>query len=115
MSQPMLVAVDRPGVNPLPISARLRSQLVYFMTTPSAPGVPPLGENELWIAQAEVARWLADGVFDLVSPLDSANKTEVELSEEQEVVLNSARGQSRDCGDDQRHLGRAAQYGLRRA
>ena len=88
MSQPMLVAVDRPGVSPLPISARLRSQLVYFMTTPSSPGVPPLGENELWIAQAEVARWLADGVFYLVSPLDSANQTEVELSDEQEVMLN---------------------------
>src|SRR5690348_17271324 len=88
MSQPMLVAVDRPGTSPLPISARLRSQLVYFMTTPSSPGVPALGENELWIAQADVANWLADGVFYLVSPLDSANKTEVELSEEQEAMLN---------------------------
>lgn len=88
MSQPKLVAVDRPQVSPLPISARMRSQLVYFMTSSSAPGVPPLGENELWIAQAEVAEWLAGGVFYLVSPLDSANSTEVELSEEQEVMLN---------------------------
>jgi hypothetical protein len=88
MSQPMLVAVDRPGAIPLPISVRLRSQLVYFMTMPASPGVPPLGENELWIAQAEVARWLAEGVFYLVSPLDSANQTEVELSEEQEVMLS---------------------------
>jgi hypothetical protein len=88
MSQPMLVAVDRPGVSPLPISARMRTQLVYFMTPPSAPGVPPLGEAELWIARDEVAVWLADGVLYLVSPLDSANKIEVELSEEQEVMLN---------------------------
>jgi len=66
----------------------MRGQLVYFMTLPSAPGVPPLGENELWIARAEVAEWLADGVLYLVSPLDSANKIEVELSEEQEVMLN---------------------------
>jgi hypothetical protein len=88
MSEPMLVAVDRPGASPLPISARMRSQLVYFMTSPSSPGVPPLGQNELWIAQADVARWLADGVFYLVSPLDSANKTEVELSDEQETLLN---------------------------
>ena len=51
-------------------------------------GVPPLGENEYWIARAEVAEWLADGVVYLVSPLDSANKTEVELSDEQEVMLN---------------------------
>jgi hypothetical protein len=88
LSQPMLVAVDRPGMSPLPISPRMRAQLVYFMTPPSAPGVPPLGENEMWIARAEVVGWLADGVIYLVSPLDSANKLEVELSEEQEAMLH---------------------------
>jgi hypothetical protein len=87
MSQAMLFPVDRSGISPLPISARMRSQLAYFMTTPSSPGVPPLKENELWIARDDVARWLADGVFYLVSPLDSANKTEVELSDEQEAML----------------------------
>jgi len=88
MAQPLLVAVDRPGVSPLPISERMRGQLVYFMTPTSTEGVPRLGENELWFARAEVAEWLADGVVYLVSPLDSANKIEVELSEEQEVLLN---------------------------
>jgi len=88
MSLPTLVAVDRPGVSPLPISERMRGQLVYFMTPASSKGVPPLGENEMWFAQAEVAEWLADGVVYLVSPLDSANKIEVELSEEQEAMLN---------------------------
>jgi hypothetical protein len=66
----------------------LRSQLVYFLTPSTSPGVPPLGENELWIARNDVTAWLADGVFYLVSPLDSANKTEVELSDEQEAVLS---------------------------
>jgi hypothetical protein len=88
MSQPMLVAVDRPEVSCLPISERMRAQLVYFMTTPSSPGVPPLAENEYWFARSEVAGWLDEGVFYLVSPLDSANKTEVELSEEQEALMN---------------------------
>jgi hypothetical protein len=83
----MLIAVDRSGVRPLPISARMRSELVYFMTPPSAAAVPPLGENEVWIARDDVGTWLADGFIDLVSPLDSANKLEVELSEEQEAVL----------------------------
>ncbi len=32
-------------------------------------------------------RWLDEGVFYLVSPLDSANATEVELTEEQESFL----------------------------
>jgi hypothetical protein len=88
MSQPMLVAVDRPLVKPLPISPRLRTQLVYFMTPPGSAGVASLGENEFWIARDDVTKWLSEGVFYLVSPLDSANKTEVELSDEQEGLLD---------------------------
>jgi hypothetical protein len=57
------------------------------MSTGDAAGIPPLGEHEYWIAEADVARWLDEGVFYLVSPLDSANQTEVELSEEQEALL----------------------------
>ena len=87
MSAPRLVPVDRPEVAPLTISARLRSQLVYFMTPPGASGMPELAEGEYWIARDEVARWLDEGVFYLVSPLDSANATEVELTEEQESLL----------------------------
>jgi hypothetical protein len=87
MSQLKLVAVNRPDVDLLPISARLRSQVVYFMTPAGTPGVPPLGENEYWIAAADVSRWLSDGVLCLVSPLDSENFTEVELSDEQETML----------------------------
>jgi hypothetical protein len=87
MSQLKLVCVDHPEVPPLPISSRLRSQLVYFMTLADTPGVPPLGENEYWISRDDVARWLMEGVFFLVSPLDTENKTEVELTEEQEALL----------------------------
>jgi hypothetical protein len=87
MSKLTLVAVDRSGVAPLPISTRLRSQVVYFMTPAGSPGVPQLGENEYWIAAADVAKWLSDGVLLLVSPLDSENFTEVELSDEQEAMI----------------------------
>jgi hypothetical protein len=87
-----LEAVGHPEVAPLAISERLRSQLVYFMTPPGAPDVPPLGENEYWIAQKEVKTWLEDGVFFVVSPLDTANATEVELSDEQESLLNWLQG-----------------------
>ncbi len=82
-----LVPLDRPDVAPLPISGRLRTQLVYFMSAADAEGVPPLGEGEYWFAEAEVARWVDEGVFYLVSPLDTANMTEVEISEEQEDLL----------------------------
>ena len=88
MARLTLVAVDHPEVAPLPISPRLRSQLNYFMTPADTPGLPVLGEGEYWIAAAEVARWLDEGVIYLVSPLDTANMTEVELSEEQETLLH---------------------------
>src|SRR5215469_5368970 len=87
MSSPRLLPVDRPEIAPLPISTRLRGQLVYFMTPVGSAGVLPLEENEYWIAREDVAKWLAEGVFYLVSPLDSANSTEVELTEEQEAFL----------------------------
>jgi hypothetical protein len=87
MAQPLLVPIDHPEIAPRPISARLRAQLVYFMSAPGTPGVPALGEDEFWFAAADVARWLEEGVFHLVSPLDTANATEVELSEEQEELL----------------------------
>ena len=87
MGLPKLVSVDQPGASPLSVSARLRSQLVYFMADATAAGVPPLGENEYWFNRQEVTKWLDEGVFYLVSPLDTANMTEVELTEEQEALL----------------------------
>lgn len=93
MNQPALVPLDRPGVAARPISARLRSQLVYFASATPPGDAPPLGENEYWFAADDVTRWLADGVFHLVSPLDTANMTEVELTEEQEAVLGWLRAE----------------------
>jgi hypothetical protein len=87
MSQLKLIAVDHPEIPALAISTRLRSQLVYFMTPPDTPGIPALGEGEYWLAGIEVSKWLSEGVLMLVSPLDTENMTEVELSEEQEVLL----------------------------
>ena len=81
MPQIFLEPLDRPGVAPLPISPRLRSQLVYF-------GSPDgTADGGYAFDAAEVAKYLEEGVFFLVSPLDTANKTEVELTEEQESFL----------------------------
>ena len=87
MSRPILVALDRPELAPREISVRLRSQLVYFALPEGARGVPKLGESEFWFDPDEVNRWVEDGVISLVSPLDTAHMTEVELSEEQESLL----------------------------
>jgi hypothetical protein len=83
----LLVALGRPEVTALPISARLRSQLVYFISAEGASGMPTLGEKEYWFDATEVSKWLEDGVFYVISPLDSANQTEVELTDEQETML----------------------------
>jgi hypothetical protein len=88
MPQTKVISVDHPEILPLPISDRLRTQLVYFITPAGSPGVPPLGESEYWIALSDVTRWLMEGVFYLVSPLDTENMTEVELTDEQEAFLS---------------------------
>lgn len=88
MSGAKLVPLDQTAVAPLLISGRLRSQLVYFLSPEGTPGVPHLQEAEFFFARDNVERWLDEGVMYLVSPLDTANHTEVELSEEQEAFLN---------------------------
>jgi aspartokinase-like uncharacterized kinase len=93
MPQTLLIPLDRPEVPAKPISTRLRAQLVYFMTAPGTPGIPALGEEEYWFAADDVARWIDEGVFYLVSPLDTANMTEVEITEEQEAFLQWLRDQ----------------------
>ncbi|MFO0890438.1 MAG: hypothetical protein U0790_15010 [Isosphaeraceae bacterium] len=83
-----VIALDHPEVPPLSISPRLKSQLVYFMTPPDTPGVPTLGEGEVWVSRSDVTHWLMEGIFLLVSPLDTENMTEVELTDEQEGFLS---------------------------
>jgi hypothetical protein len=80
-------AIDKPDEPMRPISSRLRGQLVYFASPAGSHGVPELGDGEYWFTAADVEKWLVEGVFYLVSPLDTANMTEVELSEEQEEFL----------------------------
>ena len=87
MARLALVPLDRPGVAPLAITRQLRNQLVYFMSPRDTAGLPPLGEKDYWFAAAEVAQWADDGVIHIVSPLDTAGMTEVELSEEQETLV----------------------------
>ncbi len=87
MARFRVVPIDQPEVAPLPISARLSSQIVYFMSAPDADGVPELKQGEYWIAEAEVERILEEGTVLLISPLDSENATEVEITEEQESFL----------------------------
>lgn len=85
---PRLVPIDRPDVPPLAITPRLRTQLIYFCRPAGSPGVPALAEGEFYFDPEDVAKTLDDGVVLLISPLDTDNATEVEISEEQEALLN---------------------------
>lgn len=80
-------SVGRPTPVSKSISPRLRTQLVYFAAPAHAQDVPPLAENEYFFRLDETRKVLEDGVIELVSPLDTANMTEVEITEEQEEFL----------------------------
>ena len=82
-----IVSVGRPTPVSKSISPRLRTQLVYFAAPAEAQDVPPLGENEYFFRLGETQKVLEDGVIELVSPLDTANMTEVEITEDQEEYL----------------------------
>lgn len=80
-------AVGRDDVEPYSMPDRFRHEIAYFMSVPDGAAVPQLPAGEFWVRLAESELWLDEGVFTLVSPLDSASRTEVELSEEQEAWL----------------------------
>ncbi len=82
-----VVAVDRPEVPAFEMPDRFRHDVAYFMSVPGEGGVPTLPEGDYWIDPGEARTWLEDGVFSVVSPLDSASRTEVEVTDEQEAWL----------------------------
>ena len=80
-------AVDRPELAPLEMPARFRHDIAYFMTPAGERGAPALPTGEYWIDPAEAQRWLDEGILTLVSPLDSENRAEAEITEDQERWL----------------------------
>ena len=82
-----VIAVGHPELTPLEMSARFKRDIAYFMTPPGERGVPELPAGEYWISLEDARRWLDEGVLVLVSPLDSENRAEAEISEEQERWL----------------------------
>lgn len=80
-------AVNRPEVPPLKVSARFRHDITYFAAHPSNLGRPALPQGEYYMVLEEARVTLDDGVFRIVSPLDSDNRTELEITEEQEDWL----------------------------
>jgi hypothetical protein len=82
-----LLALDRPGVPPLEMPERFRTEIVYFMTPADSAGAPPLGTDEYFVRLDEAKQWLDELVVYVVSPLDAEAKAEIELSEDHERFL----------------------------
>ena len=80
-------AVNNPDLAPVEMPARFRTDVAYFMCPPGERGAPKLPPGEYWIDLNDARTWLDDGVVGVISPLDSENATEFELSEEQENWL----------------------------
>lgn len=82
-----VLALDGKPTEPIDMPDRFRLEVVYFMTPGDAPGAPKLGLNEYWIEPQNVHKWLDEGCFSVVSPLDAHSVAEIELSEEHERWL----------------------------
>ncbi len=80
-------AVGRADLAPLEMPARFKHDIAYFMTPPGERGAPQLPAGEFWVNLDEAKRWLDEGVLTLVSPLDSENQAEAEITEDQEKWL----------------------------
>jgi hypothetical protein len=83
----LVYAVDRPELAPLEMPGRFKRDVAYFMTPQGERGAPKMPAGDYWISLDDAKRWVADGVMLLVSPLDSENQAEVEITEEQETWL----------------------------
>jgi hypothetical protein len=80
-------AVDRPQVSPFLMPDRFAHDVTYFMTPAGGAGGPQLSAGEYWVRLADSRQWLESLVVQVVSPLSSETKAEIELTEEQESWL----------------------------
>ena len=83
----LIYAVDQPALPPYTMPQRFRHEIAYFMTPGGTEGIPHLPSGEYWIRLSDARECLDEGVVRIVSPLDTASKAEIELSEEQEAWL----------------------------
>uniref|UniRef100_A0A7C4LR37 Uncharacterized protein n=1 Tax=Schlesneria paludicola TaxID=360056 RepID=A0A7C4LR37_9PLAN len=84
-----VLAVNRPDVPACEMPDRFRHDVTYFATPAGMQDAPArLGPGEYWIRAEDARRILEDGVITIVSPLDSAARTDLEITEEQERWLD---------------------------
>ncbi len=83
-----VLAVDRTDAPRCAMPDRFRHDVTYFATPAGMQDAPAsLPDCEYWIRADDARRILEDGVIIIVSPLDSASRTEIEITEDQERWL----------------------------
>lgn len=81
-------SIDQPQTPSFSMPDRFRRDVTYFATPPGVQDAPArLPDGEYWVRQEDARRILEEGVITIVSPLDSAARTEIEITEEQERWL----------------------------
>ena len=83
----LVYAVEKPDVAPFPMPDRFRHEITFFITPGGEQGLPKLPAGEYWVRLEDARSCLDEGVIRIVSPLDSENQTEIEISEDQENWL----------------------------
>ena len=84
MTRYFVSPIGKPEIEPFEITAELRTQLQYFTTGETR---DPKKLNEYFFPLLRTRGLLEDGVFYMVSPLDSQNQSEIEITLEQEIFL----------------------------
>ena len=85
MAKYLIHALDKPETGPYEISPTLRNQLQYFTTGEVRDGNNP---DEFFFPLERTSQLLEVGVFYVVSPLDEQHQAEIEISDEQEDLLD---------------------------
>jgi hypothetical protein len=84
MTEYHVIPLDKTGIDPYEISATLRKQLPYFTEGRIQDTSNP---DRFFFPIARTSELLEDGVFYVVSPLDDQNQAEIEITDEQEDLL----------------------------
>ena len=85
----LVYAIEKPQLPPFEMPARFKHDITYFVTQAGEKGVPDcIAEGEWWVRREDARRIYDEGVIRIVSPLDSANTAELEITEEQEAWLH---------------------------
>lgn len=82
-----VIALDQTEVPTIEMPDRFRHDIAYFISPSGEGEVPELPDGEFWIRTDDARRWLDDLVFEIISPLDSQNVAEVEITDEQEAFF----------------------------